>query len=707
MQRTRIRYQDFDLLLDSANGGYEARVLASPAGQARQRFARLSALEAERLKTFGAIVSGHGVRRRRIDAPDMQAAKAVGGDLFERVLSGAVGECWRTSLDLVRRQENMGLRVRLRMGSAPELAELPWEFLYDAVENQFLSLSVYTPLVRYLDVRRPVQPLAVKPPLRVLVMISSPSGVGDLDVEQEWRQVRDAVADLEARGLVTFDRLDRATLEELQRRLRREEYHVFHYIGHAGFDEVSDDGVLLLEDEQGRSERVSAERLGIILHDESTLRLAILNACEGARSSRRDPFSGLAQSLVQKGIPAVIAMQYEISDDAAITLSHEFYRALGEGYPADAALGEARKMISHANELEWGTPVLFLRSPDAVLFDVHEADEASQRSGQLHGLLCDARAALAGGRWNEAAEKAEAALSLEPSHVEAAGIAAQTRRTQEVLRAQREAEETRRRDEDARLRQAQEEASRREERILAGFQVVASGRSAKRRWLPGCSVAITLSFAALAGILGVSQLRLSGIGSADGSSSIESPPADEGSPPPPIGQTGGAQSGTGAGDIKGDPDTGAPPSDPATVESPRLDRVRAEIRDAVQHASEVEAEAFQTGDASLLYEAYGGQALDLLLQGLAALGASGMHQEARLVDREWQSWEIDRSESTVLVTIVEVWTTEFHQNGTDLCLGRIERHPVPQRLTLSRASGRWLIVGVESHDATPEPLPCR
>lgn len=747
MQRTGIRYLDFDLLIDRSSDGYEARVIDSPAGQAKHAFGSLSEVEAERMNTFRAIVSGHRAGKRRIDSPDVHAAKEVGGSLFRRVFDGPVGECWRTCLDRIRAEPNTGLRVRLRMGSAPELAELPWEFLYDAVENQFLSLSVQTPLVRYLDVRRPVQPLGVKPPLRVLVMISNPVDIDDLDIEEEWRQLREAVGELESRGLVAFDRLDRATLENLQRQLRREEYHIFHYIGHAGFDDTKDDGLLVLENEKGRSHLVRAEQLGNILHDEDSLRLAVLNACEGARSSRRDPFSGLAQSLVQKGIPAVIAMQYEISDDAAITLSHEFYRALGEGYPADAALGEARKMISNSNELEWGTPVLFLRSPDGALFDVREADEESRRSGQVHRLVRDARTALAGERWAEAGETAEQALALDPSHVEAAGIAAQAKRSHEVLRLYREGceaqaagrwqdaltrfqdvrtragnfrdvdalidrarTEMRRAEKEAdvershaadeeRLRREREEAREREERIIAGLHSVAGGKAAAaKRRLPGCTVALTVSFAALAGLIGLSQIR-AGVDSypqpgGENAAAVGGDPEPE----PPSG-------GTSQPSIVAPPPAYTPEARPDAVND-RVQRIRTEVREAVERASEAEAQALRTGDPSGLYASYGGAALESLLVTMTQLAGAGMHQDATLLDREVRSVDFDPVAGTATIDMVETWSTEFHQNGTDVCLGRIARHPIPQRLTLSSRSGPWLIVAIESNAQPVEPVPC-
>jgi CHAT domain-containing protein len=115
----------------------------------------------------------------------------------------------------------------------------------------------------------------------------------------------------------------------------------------------------------------SAEKLGVLLREEKTLRLAVLNACQGGAASTDDIFSGTAQSLIHQEIPAVVAMQFEISDDSAITFSHEFYQALAHGDPIDAAVTWARRaMFTQGDEVEWGTPVLYMRAPDGRLFDV-------------------------------------------------------------------------------------------------------------------------------------------------------------------------------------------------------------------------------------------------------------------------------------------------------------------------------------------------
>jgi formylglycine-generating enzyme required for sulfatase activity len=68
-------------------------------------------------------------------------------------------------------------------------------------------------------------------------------------------------------------------------------------------------------------------------------------------------------------------MQFPISDAAAIALSREFYGALADGYPIDAALSEARKAVAEeGGPFEWGTPVLFSRSDDNRLLEPATGD---------------------------------------------------------------------------------------------------------------------------------------------------------------------------------------------------------------------------------------------------------------------------------------------------------------------------------------------
>lgn len=312
---------------------------------------------------------GRARRTRRLDAPDVAEAKGLGGSLFDAVFRGEVLKRWRAGLPDAG-DARRGLRLRLHLEGAPELADLPWEYLYDRACNRFLALSVRTPVVRYLELDEASRRLAVTPPLTILVVVSSPRDYPKLDAEGEWLRIERALAHLVRRGLVALERLSLGSLEALQRRLRGADLHVVHFVGHGGFDRLAEEGVVIFEDEKGLGRPVPSETLGILLRDHPALRLAVLNACEGGRGAASDPFSGVAQTLVQQGLHAVIAMQAEIEDAAASLLAKELYGALADGYPVDACLGEARKALAAEGRIEWGVPVLYLRSPDGQLFDV-------------------------------------------------------------------------------------------------------------------------------------------------------------------------------------------------------------------------------------------------------------------------------------------------------------------------------------------------
>jgi hypothetical protein len=376
-----MEYRDFDLLIERAEQGYRAQVLNSPAGQATADFVLpFSDLELENCL----LRLGRPARAvRRLESTEMSTAKSFGAALFNAVFSGDVRACLRSSVDEAKR-DNAGIRLRLRLAD-PALADLPWEFLYVQNVNRFLALSVQTPLVRYMDLPEVLQPIAVTPPINVLAMISSPTDYPSLDVEGEWQRLNEALGDLIKAGTLSLERMEEATLAALQRRLRRSKYHIFHFIGHGEFDQTLQEGVLLLEREKQRGHRVGSQYLGMLLHDHESLRVAVLNACEGARSSKQDPFAGSAQTLVQQGIPAVIAMQFEVADDVASTFAHEFYGALADGYPIDAAVTEARKAIfAMGREVEWATPVLYLRAPDGRIFDIDRSAAVTVTATPAH-----------------------------------------------------------------------------------------------------------------------------------------------------------------------------------------------------------------------------------------------------------------------------------------------------------------------------------
>lgn len=359
-------YLDFDVWIDQkAEGVYRAKAWSGGAGfEATQSFTL-----PPNFANGGTRTSGGGETRGG-GAPGLDGAalEAAGGELFRTVFQGELLKAFQGCL--AKSRGGSGLRIRLRLNDVPQLAGLPWEYLYDAGGHGFLALSARTPVVRYLEMSEGIGTLLVEPPLRVLAVISTPRGFRELaEADKEWRQLRAVLEPLRRGGLIEIERLARPTPAALEERLRTgRPVHVLHFVGHGGFSDLRGEGVLVFEDEDGNGLPVGGPSLAYLLQDHPSLRLAVLNACNGARSSDENTFAGAAQVLVQHGVPAVIAMQSEVMDETACGFAEKFYRALAGGLPVDACVGEVRRALAAERNPEWGTPALYLRATDGHLF---------------------------------------------------------------------------------------------------------------------------------------------------------------------------------------------------------------------------------------------------------------------------------------------------------------------------------------------------
>src|SRR5215469_12389492 len=215
----QFTYEDFDLLIEpGSRGKYRARVLRSPAGESTSvQFAvPFSPME---LENFFLRIGRPRRGTRGPGRPESAPLKDFGGKLYAAVFQDELRDVLQRSLSQTRARR-LGMRLRLRLADTPELAELPWEFLYDPRLNRFLAQSRHTPLVRYLDLPDPPRPISVAGPLRLLVMISSPADYPPLEVEQEWSLLTGALAQQQEAGHVIVERLA-ANMSALRRRLRQ------------------------------------------------------------------------------------------------------------------------------------------------------------------------------------------------------------------------------------------------------------------------------------------------------------------------------------------------------------------------------------------------------------------------------------------------------------------------------------------------------
>ncbi len=421
-----MEYLDFELKISFVGREYVVEI-RSPVGEASRIMPLLDEYTwAKRYKDLQIALMRSGRELRQFSS-DEQIVREFGQNLFN-LLPNEIRSLYYTSLDFAK-WENKGLRLKLCI-QPPELAELPWEFMYDSRRADYVSLSRNTPVVRYLELPQSVGSLTVEPPLHILGLIASPTDMRPLNVESEKKVLEEATKDLRNRGLVNLMWMRGQTVYELLKTMRSGKWHVFHFIGHSGFDKEANEGFIAMVNEEGKKEPLSASKLAALLGDHEYLRLALLNSCEGAQSSEMDIFSNTATTLIRRGIPAVLVMQYKISDKAAIKFASAFYDALADGMPVDASVAEARK-ATYIETLEWGTPVLYMRSPDGILFNIQkpiahpaaakptilpkiqEPERISAQIDELVSQFVEAKSVL---DWNRVIGLGEEILKLDPNH---------------------------------------------------------------------------------------------------------------------------------------------------------------------------------------------------------------------------------------------------------------------------------------------------
>ena len=382
-----VRYRSVQLRFGgSGAGGYSISVPESPAGAGDSDAWSLDAPGLENALWANARQIEGSARRATggvdVDAllPRPEDAREAGKTLYAALFDSALGGRLADSLRTIDPQRGEGVRFVINTTDAPELARLPWEFLYSPAKDDFLFSDRMKPVVRWLDVDEPLPSLAAERPLRLLIAVAAPGDRPGLEVGEEIAHLDSALDELTASGAVRIERLQHATLESLDNALLKNRPHALHFIGHGDFS--GDEGVLVLESDAvpGMSDVIAGRQLAMLLRNHLTsLRLVFLNSCMGATASRSDPFGGVAQSLIRRGIPAVVAMQFPIPDKAAVALSRHFYRYLASGQPVDAALNSARAFLyARGYEVEWGAPALHMRTPDGRLFDLASIAEESE-----------------------------------------------------------------------------------------------------------------------------------------------------------------------------------------------------------------------------------------------------------------------------------------------------------------------------------------
>jgi tetratricopeptide (TPR) repeat protein len=317
----------------------------------------------------------------------------LGQALYDGLFQGRIRDSWMAAQGVA---QNRRQPLCLRLGfKDSRVQRLPWELLYG--DDRPLATGLDVTLCRYYQ-GQAVTDLATLAPrtpahssLRVLVVISAPNDQERLALRQE---VQTLIAALQTAppspGHLALEVtiLEQPGRPELVQALEQGSYQMLHYAGHSDVSETGGD-LFLVNRHTGLSDWLSGEDLAGLLVNNG-IRLAVFNSCRGAYTPQDDAQAGwrdqnLVQALVNRGVPAVIAMAERIPDDVALTFTQLLYRNLHQGAPIDLCLSRVRQGLMSAygsGQPFWMLPLLYLR-PD---FDgyLYASDD---RSGADDGLV--------------------------------------------------------------------------------------------------------------------------------------------------------------------------------------------------------------------------------------------------------------------------------------------------------------------------------
>lgn len=303
----------------------------------------------------------------------------------------------------VRRAVQRRRQLRLTLEVAPDAQELlcvPWELMAlqggwnmpnEGDEETFLLLNGHVTLTRQVQGvgRRDPQPLQY--PLRIQAFAAAPRHAQAIGIDETFA----AIAHTQPPGRACdgwYDGSD--TLNELLARLHTTNPQIVHLLCHG---ERSDTGrgirySLLLASPDGNPQPVSAHSLTQVLMLARNLQLVVLQACHaGGASPARASGSAcgdqgvesVALSLIRAGVPAVIAMQGEIAQQAASTFIRTCYTELANGASIEMAVTAGRIVMSVLGDAaDWSLPVLYQGSDRLA-----QADWRVQLGRQIRRLI--------------------------------------------------------------------------------------------------------------------------------------------------------------------------------------------------------------------------------------------------------------------------------------------------------------------------------
>lgn len=302
----------------------------------------------------------------RLDCSDqdpllrLKRLEEFGARRYEKLFAPNVDKIWREY------KEKSDFLI-LRLGIDPkarELERLPWETLFDGEEH--IAAGVKTGLSRLPLDSQPIGELPPIPaPVKMYALISSPLDLNEkegLAIEREQEILLQAVNSIAGQGSLQLYFEDEAKLSVIKDGLKKG-YNIFHYTGHGVPSDQG--GGLLLEDSEGeRRSAFTEEALQVLRKSGNRIRLVVLSGAVTTRALCVEGFRDLACELMREKFPAVLSMQFSLTEEGGRLLAETLYPLLLKGRQPEIALSAARRALLHSDEPQIRAdsfgPVLFL-----------------------------------------------------------------------------------------------------------------------------------------------------------------------------------------------------------------------------------------------------------------------------------------------------------------------------------------------------------
>ena len=320
--------------------------------------------------------------------------EVLGQHLYNLLIQGAV-EKGLTEARQAAEAAGEPLRVLLGFdGAADEVAQYPWELLYQpgpGDSGDFLARTGSLVLSRRLLWERGVFRTTPKePPLVVYFVVAVPRTKAYRSQRKELlgslKQAEEYTTSIDPKILDHWDP------DEIRRRLATDPYpHIVHVVGvcHRRWDRGEIRLELCVDDGAGGERWVDTDALLRLFDDDGQLdpedrpRLVVLHLCEASPLDFEVTFERLAPKLIQKRIPAVLAMQYPVAGAAAQRFVGHLYDKLANRKSIEEAVRDARiALFDHfVEDRLFGSPVLYMQSVDSELLPMKTGTPAGADAG--------------------------------------------------------------------------------------------------------------------------------------------------------------------------------------------------------------------------------------------------------------------------------------------------------------------------------------